>query len=251
MQFSRRFGRSRGILTLVNRRHHYFFPLVAILGLLWLAPEVRSAASAGNAGEDKVCDSLADYFLGMEDYPQAIRRHVRIIKEHPNNALAHYHLGFAYGLSGRHREELREYRKAIDLGLSDWEVFLNLGLLYMESGNLRAASDVLQLATLLAPARSETHFNLGLIYERRAMLAQAQQELLVALRLDPGQADARNTLGVIYAEQGDYVRAREEWGELINADPGYEPARSNLSILEHIQQGDFKAAQGEAGFAHR
>ena len=64
----------------------------------------------------------------MEDYPEAIRRHQLVIKDHPDNALAHYHLGFSYGLMGQHQQELTEYRDAIDLGLDDWQLFLNLGL---------------------------------------------------------------------------------------------------------------------------
>ena len=49
----------------------------------------------------------------------------------------------------------------IDLGLDDWQLFLNLGLLYLEAANVHEAMQVLRLATLLAPDRAETHFNLG------------------------------------------------------------------------------------------
>ena len=87
----------------------------------------------------------------MEDYPEAIRLHKMVISRNPDNALAHYHLGFAYGMIGKHDEELRQYRDAVELGLSDWALFLNLGLLYLESQRLPAATDVLRLATLLGP----------------------------------------------------------------------------------------------------
>ena len=48
------------------------------------------------------------------------------------NALAHYHLGFAYGMVGRHQEEIDEYRRAVALRLTDWTLFLNLGFARFE-----------------------------------------------------------------------------------------------------------------------
>ena len=108
-------------------------------------------ASDNIAADRQVCDPLGDYYLGMEDYPAAIRRHLVVIREHPDNALAHYHLGFAYGVTGQHRHELQEYRRAVDLGLDDWQVFLNLGLVYLEDGQLQGATEVLRLATCSGP----------------------------------------------------------------------------------------------------
>jgi len=212
---------------------------------LWASTGGEKSADNSIDNSDEVCDPIADYFLGMEDYPEAIRRHLMVISRDPNNALAHYHLGFAYGMIGRHDQELRQYRDAIELGLSDWELFLNLGLLYLEGQRLEAATDVLRLATLLGPDRPETHFNLGLVYERRGMLMPAEQEILLSLRLDGDQPDALNTLGVIYAEEGQYSRAREEWNELLRTRPTYQPARANLTILDEAERGKVSAS-----FAH-
>ncbi len=226
-----------GASTLSSRKR--LLLLVGVL-LLVLVLEYREAIASTNAGgqtDDQVCDPLADYFLGMENYSEAVQRHQSVIKNEPANALAHYHLGFAYGLMGRHKEELDEYQKAVELGLGDWQLFLNLGLLYLEGGNLNSASEVLRLATLLGPDQAETHFNLALVYERRGMLPQAQQELLQSLHIDPNQPDARNALAAIYAEEGKYGRAYEEWSALVKANPNYAPARDNLNILERIEHG--------------
>jgi len=213
--------------------------LVGVLLVVLLLDHRESIGSTETSAplDDQVCDPLADYFLGMENYPEAVQRHEIVIRQQPANALAHYHLGFAFGLMGRHKDELEEYQKAIDLGLGDWQLFLNLGLLYLESGNLTAATEVLRLAALLGPDRPETHFNLGIVYERRAMLPQAQQELLQSLHIDPNQPDARNALAAIYAEEGKYGRAHQEWSELVKANPNYAPARDNLNILERIEHG--------------
>jgi tetratricopeptide (TPR) repeat protein len=217
------------------------------LCLLWQG-SLAAAVGASSSQQEQVCDPLADYFLGMEDYPEAIRRHQLVIKEHPENALAHYHLGFSYGLMGQHQQELAEYVSAIDLGLDDWQLFLNLGLLYLEAGNGHAAMEVLRLATLLGSDSPETHFNLGLAYQRLGNLEQAEQEILLSLQIDPKQIDARNTLGTIYAEEGKYARAQDEWNEIVEADPEYAPARQNLVILQQVERGENKGSI--SGLAH-
>jgi tetratricopeptide (TPR) repeat protein len=222
--------------------------LLALIALVFQVPISARASATNNSNDEQVCDPLADYFLGMEDYPEAINRHRAVISDDPGNALAHYHLGFAYGVVGQHREELAEYQKAIELGLDDWQLFLNLGLLYLESGQTRDATEVLRLATLLGPERPETHFNLALAYERRGSFAQAEQEALLSLQIDPRQPDARNTLGAIYAEEGNYVRASQEWNELVGEIPDYTPARTNLSILHHVERSGPKAAPEATDF---
>jgi tetratricopeptide (TPR) repeat protein len=208
--------------------------LVVLLACLF-GPEATTMAGALSGNQ--ICDATADYFLGVEDYPETAKLHRLLVAAHPNGELAHYHLGFAYGMLGRHGEELAEYRQAARLGLKQWDLFLNLGLVYLEDGNSDAAIDALRTAVALGPDRPEGHFNLGLAYERHGRLAEARQEMLISLRLDPNQAEARNMLGVIYAEDGNYVLARQVWSDL--AGIGFEPARTNLAILDH--------ADGSAG----
>jgi tetratricopeptide (TPR) repeat protein len=218
--------------------------------LLSLPPLPSFAASRSSALDAQICDAVADFYLGAENYPQAIQRHLIVIQHDPGNALAYYHLGFAYGMVGDHQRELDDYQKAVGLGLSNWDLFVNLGLLYLESGRLESASQALQLAELLAPYRAETHFNAGLLDERLGAYQKAEQELLLSLKIDPNQNDARNTLAVIYAEQGNYERAHREWADLIKAHPDYAPARTNLQILDRIERGEIAGATRlSSGFA--
>ncbi len=220
-----------------NRRGLILVLLIALVFQWRFAAQASISKTSADTQDAQVCDPLADYYLGMEDYPEAIRRHRIVIRQNPSNALAHYHLGFAYGLIGEHRLELSEYQEAISLGLDDWQLFLNLGLLYLDNGQLRDATEVLRLATLLGPGHAEPHFNLGLAYERRGMLAAAEQQVLLSLEIDPDQVDAHNTLGAIYAEEGKYLRASQEWTEIVRANPDYAPARVNLNLLENVQHG--------------
>jgi tetratricopeptide (TPR) repeat protein len=183
----------------------------------------------------------------MEDYPTAIRLHKELIGRYPKNALAHYHLGFAYGMVGRQREEIAEYQRAVELGLTDWTLFLSLGLARFDQRDFKAATKVLKIAVLLAPQHPKPHFNLALAYERLALLNEALQEALTALALDPRDPDIRNIVALVSAERGDYQRAHEEWAALLADNPDYEPARTNLTILDQTAGG--RSQNSAAAFA--
>jgi len=198
--------------------------------ILLLLLGIACNASAGES-EQQVCDVGADYALGIENYPEAIRLHAEVVRKRPDDALAHYHLGFAEGMMGDRTEEVREYRRAAALGLRNWDLFLNLGLAELENGDLDAATDNLRRAVLLGEDHPESHFNLALVYERRGLLADAEREMLASLRLNPTQPDARNSLAVIYAEERKSVRAAMVLRELVREAPDYEPARKNLALL--------------------
>ena len=203
--------------------------LVVAAMLLISSPICRQATASG--AEVQVCDVNADYSLGVEDYADAIRIHREVLRKSPDNALAHYHLGFAEGMIGDRATEIDEYRRAEVLGLRTWDLFLNQGLAELDGGDLDAATDSLRTAVILGEEHPEAHFNLALAEERRGMLVDAERETMASLRLSPGQADARNLLGVIYAQEGKTVRASQTWHDLIRDAPSYHPARANLSML--------------------
>lgn len=207
----------------------------AVVVVLVVVLIIFGCSSVEAKPSDEVCDPTADYFLGIEGYPEAISAHVRYLQIHPEDSLAHYHLGFAYGMMGRLADELVEYHKATDLGLRRWDLFLNMGVVHLEQNDLARAIIALQRAVVLGPGHPEPHFNLALAYERTGQLRRARDELLICQQLDPTQLDTRNMLAVIYAKLGDYERARETWTHLSERHPDYLPASENLSILHQAK----------------
>jgi tetratricopeptide (TPR) repeat protein len=197
--------------------------------LLSLAIGTRSFAGADDG---QVCDVNADYSLGVEDYSETIRRHVEVVRQHPDNAIAHYHLGFAQGMAGDRTAEIREYQRAQALGLRSWDLFLNEGLAQLENGDLDAAVKSIRLAARLGGDHFEAHFELARLDARIGMLAEAEHETLASLQLGPERPEARNLLAVIYAEEGHTARAYSIWRELVQELPDFEPAQINLSLVD-------------------
>lgn len=210
-------------MSQVNRRI-----IFAVAALLMVFSALTSSAAV--TADERVCDVAADVALGLGDYPTAIALHRRLLQSEGNNALAHYHLGFAYGMAGR-TKEISEYRAAISLGLKNWDLFLNLGLAYFDRHELENATAAFKTAVALGPEHAETHFNLAVVYERENRLDEALKEIVASLALAPEDLDAANTDAIICAKMGNLVFARNIWTQLVQAAPDYAPARTNLAIL--------------------
>jgi tetratricopeptide (TPR) repeat protein len=174
--------------------------LVAALTLALLFPRVTSSWAASS--QEEICDANADFALGLEDYPAAIALHRKVLRAHNDNALAHYHLGFAYGMTGHTTEEISEYLAAARLGLDKWDLFLNLGLAYLSENDWPKAIKTLQTAVLLGPRHPETHFNLAIAYEKGHRLREALLEITASLHLAPEDPDERNTKAIICVNWG-------------------------------------------------
>jgi protein O-GlcNAc transferase len=201
----------------------------AVATMLMTFSVVTSSAAVTPAGG--ACDVAADVAMEVGDYATAITLHQRLLLSDENSALAHYHLGFAYGMVGLTAEEIGEYRTAIGLGFKKWDLFLNLGLAYADRQDLEDAAAALETAVSLGPEHAETHFNLTVVYERENRLNEALEQIIAALVLDPGDRDAVNTDAIICARMGDLASARSIWTQLIRVAPDYAPARTNLALL--------------------
>jgi len=148
---------------------------------------------------------------------------------------------------GDSAKEVSEYTEAVRLGLDQWDLFMNLGLAYLDQEELGKAVSALEIAVLLGPDHPETHFNLALAYERNHRLPAALWEISTSLRLAPNDPDERNTRAIIYAELGDRRCAREEWVRLLQVAPDYVPARANLAILDRPTMSAPELAQRPEG----
>jgi len=189
-------------------------PLLRLMVISTALLFLHVASAWAGSSDKEICDVDADYSLGLEDYPAAIRAHLALLRTHEDSALAHYHLGFAYSMVGRSEDELDEYRKAAKLGLRQWDLYLNLGLAYLSRSDLPKAVDALAIAVRLGPDHYETHFNLAIAYRDGHSLREAFKEITLALKLAPQDLDAGNTKAIICAELGNLSCARDEWTHL-------------------------------------
>jgi hypothetical protein len=89
--------------------------MFATITFALLLPSAASSWAAGS--KEEIRDANADIALANEDYPATIALHRKLLLADNDDALAHYHLGFAYGMTGQSRDEINEYLTAARLGL--------------------------------------------------------------------------------------------------------------------------------------
>ena len=83
----------------------------------------------------------------------------------------------------------------------------NLGLIYLEEGNLEEAKKIYARALSIDPAYGDIHYNLGVVYEREGNVEKAIEQYRKAILINPSDAQAQNNLGRLYQEKKDFSQA--------------------------------------------
>jgi tetratricopeptide (TPR) repeat protein len=137
------------------------------------------------------------------NFDNAIATFGEAIRLNPNDALAFYSRGLAYGKKGDNEHAIADYNEAIRLDAKNALAFRNRGLAYEKKGN----ND------------------------------QAIADFSDAIRLDPNDAVAFNSRGVVYGMKGDYDRAIADFNKGILLDPTRAVAFGNRG-LAFVKKGD-------------
>jgi tetratricopeptide (TPR) repeat protein len=179
------------------------------------------------------CDIAADNAMKRENYHAALLLHERLLEKEPDNALALYHLGYAYGQTGNHQMEVHYYEKAIALGFVKDAIFFNLGMAYGELNQIEKSLKAFEKAVSLDPDNADNHFGLALSYQRRLTDELAEAEFLKAIEIDPEHIDARLYLSLLYADMGELGKAIQQLRTILEIDPNHTGARDFLEKIEN------------------
>ena len=179
------------------------------------------------------CSEEADRATSMKDYQTGIVLHERVLENDPNNALALYHLGYAYGQIGDHSKERSHYEKAIALGYSTEHIYYNLGMAYGELSELEKSIWAFKKALEFNPVSSDSHFGLAMAYYQKGFQDKlAEEEFLKVVDIDPTYLDARLYLSIIYADRGETQKACNQLREILKIDPTNTRVRGLLERIE-------------------
>jgi tetratricopeptide (TPR) repeat protein len=179
------------------------------------------------------CDAEADDAMERQDYRAGLVLHQRFLEKEPGNALALYHLGYAYGQTGDHRKEVVYYEKAIGLGFEQDLVFFNAGMAYGELNQGEKSIRAFKKALDIDPASNDNLFGLAMAYQRNANDRLAEREFLKVIESDPGHLDARLHLSMLYADRGDLQSACVQLRKILELDPTHQIAREFLESIQN------------------
>ena len=167
-----------------------------------------------HASRDLARISQIATFVRQRGYPldgviEAFRKH---LDRTPNSPLGVYNYAYYLGRDGQFEEAVRQYQRALDLGIkTPEEVHLNMANIYMDhfQDNERA-QEHLEAALATNPKYVQAHFNLGNLAERRGDREEAQARFKKCLEIEPHNdyAHARLSDAYQFNDRDDALLAR-------------------------------------------
>ena len=164
-----------------NHRNVYRLLLLAGLFLFLVIPYQSTGFRKSSNGKEAkpeqkwTCDAKADEAIKQGDYEAGISLHESFLGEQPQNAVALYHLGYAYGQIGSHSLEVRYYERAISLGLRSDQIYFNLAMAYGKMNQRDKSVEALKKALEINPDNADCHFELAMAYVENIEKILAEQ----------------------------------------------------------------------------
>ncbi len=152
----------------------------------------------------------------------------------PDHAEAHWKLGNAQLLSGRHAAAADCYRRVLSLRPDYAEAHHNLGVALQNLGDLTAALAHLRQAIALKPGYANAYNSLGVLYRKLGRADDEIQCYRQAVAINPDHAEARNNLGNALRNQKRWPEALQAYREAARLKPDFAEAHYNLgaALLE-------------------
>jgi len=176
-------------------------------------------------------DLVAAELVNRGSGRQAIPLIEEAIRQSPDKALFHVHLGVAYYSEKQTERAVAEYNRALQLEPRNADALNNLGVVYLDQGNLNEALKWFNGALNAAPRHADAHTDRGLVYLSAGRVDEAIQDFQAAIEADPARAEVHNNLGVAYGRSGRPAEAAAEFREALRLRPDYASARTNLNAL--------------------
>jgi Flp pilus assembly protein TadD len=173
------------------------------------------------------------------DYAVAEADYQRYLDQRPNDAAAHFDLGYVYTAQQENDKAIAEYRKAVELDPKMIEAQLNLGISLLPD-DPKAAIGPLQKVVGLNYANERGHYVLGIAEERSGNSAAAEKECAVATKLNPNDADAWAALGRTYLSERKAADAEAAFREFLRLKPNDQDGEMGLaqSLLQQKKTAD-------------
>ncbi len=158
---------------------------------------------------------------------------------------AHYERGLEYAKAKKYDEAIIEFRNVIQLAPNHADAKYQLGVAYMEKGdlpNLRKAFKTLSEAVEINPELMDAQVRLGLFYVLSNDLKTAREKAELVLAHDAENKEAHRILARVHARNEDWPAAEAAYRKALKIDPAELGIYFELSDL-YVKKKAFKAAE--------
>jgi tetratricopeptide (TPR) repeat protein len=151
-----------------------------------------------------------------------------VIQNDPQNAMAHYHLGAAYGQMGHAEQARTEWEQALQMNPNLTDALRALATLALRQGDMptlaQRASQIIQQQ----PASAEGYAMRAFSSVRRGQFASAEQDASEAISLAPGDSAGYMQMGNLRLAQKQYGAAEKSYQQALTLAPSSSDALSGL-----------------------
>ena len=175
--------------------------------------------------------SIANRFHKEGDLSHAetiFRRILEFIPEHP---IALHFLGVIAIESDNIKAAVKLISKSTELAPDYYQAFNNLGNALDADGKIEEAEEVYQKALDIKPGYLEAMFNLGIMKRKLRKFREAELIFEEYIKIDPTNASTHFELGFSCERQGNRTKAQMCYGVALNIDPKHSLARIGLAGL--------------------
>ncbi len=162
---------------------------------------------------------------------EALEAFRRAIQLRPEYADAHYALGVTLSRIGNYAEALNAYANAVRLMPRHLNSLLYLGKTYTVLGRHDDAINTYLKLIELAPDYVEAYVLLGYSYQEKGMNHSAIKAYEDAIRINPDFVDAYLMLGGLYVKNGNYAEGLKLCKRAVEIQPEHAEARFRLGML--------------------
>ena len=153
------------------------------------------------------------------------------VRQNPNDAGAHYHLGISYSEVGQYQNAIIHLKKTIQIKPDLAKAHHSLGFVYKNNGQYHKAITSYNEAIALKPGNAGAHYHLGISYSEVGQYQNAIIHLKKTIQIKPDLAKAHHSLGFVYKKNGQYQEAIISYKEAIRIKPDNADV-----ILAHINE---------------
>ncbi len=175
---------------------------------------------------------LASLYLNQKKTAEAVLALEKGLATDPNHVEALIFYGNINRSLKQDDKAKQAYAKAIEIAPDKEErVYLLLGSIQMEEGDLDSAFDTYQRLVNRFPASFAGHFFIGKIHAEKDRPDEAEVAFIKALELEPELEEGRFELLKIYKASGENAKARTLYLELLDKNPNNVRAAMELGLF--------------------
>ncbi len=115
-------------------------------------------------------------------------------------------------------QAIAAYERVLELDPEHAAAHINLGTLYYNRQDYRAAEEHYREALRIDPRYALAHFDLGNVLDETGRVADAVQSYIAALQLAPTYADAHYNLALAYEKMHESRKALKHWQAYVKLD---------------------------------